>query len=163
MNIRRFKQFSIASILVLTAIIAFAIRFWPESECVQSRVENWTEHFWFDYGVGVVRQTGLSNIWEEYSVVSGQGTLCFLRAGSWIKNTTGGSYYSMMVQLPTKIEVGDEFEIRPFHTPNSNVAREIREMDLWYNDCNAIWQLFRVVARGRFNELHWENHDQRTR
>ena len=128
MNIRRFKQFLIASILVLTAIIALTVRFWPEPESVDSRVQNWTEHYWFDYGVGVVQRIGSSDVWDEYSVVSGQGTLCFLRDGSWIRNTTGGSYYSMMIQLPAKIDVGDAFDISPFHTPNSNVAKEIREM-----------------------------------
>ena len=126
MNIRRFKQFSIASILLLTAIISLAVRFWPETETVDSRVENWTEHFWYDYGVGVVQRIGSSNVWDECSVVCGQGTLCILRYGSGIRNTTGGSYYSMMIQLPAKIEVGDEFDILPFHTPNSNVVKEIR-------------------------------------
>ena len=129
MEIRRLKQFSIASILVLTVIIALAVRFWPEPETVESRVENWTEHFWFDYSVGVVQRIGTSNTWDEYSIVSGQGTLCCLRDGSWIKNTTGGSYYSIMIQLPAKIEAGDEFEVTPFHTPNSNSNKEIRELD----------------------------------
>ena len=129
MKLRRFKTFSIASILVVTAIVAVAVRFWPEPATVESRVENWTEHFWFDYSVGVVQRVGSSNEWDEYSSVSGQGTLCVLRAGSWIKNTTGGSYYSIMVQLPSRIKVGDEFNISPFHAPDSNVAREIREMN----------------------------------
>ena len=128
MNIRRFKQFSIASILALTATIALTVRFWPEAETVESRVENWTEHFWFDYSVGVVQRRGSSNVWDEYSVVSGQGTVCVLRDGSWIKNTTGGSYYSVMIQLPAKLDVGDEFTISPFHAPTSNVVKEIREM-----------------------------------
>ena len=129
MNIRRFKQFSIASILILTAIIALTVRYWPEPDTDDSQVKNWTEHYWFDFGVGVVQRTGSSSFWEEYSVVSGQGTLCILRDGSWIKNTTGGSYYSMMVQLPAKIKVGDEFTISPFNTTESNVARDIREMN----------------------------------
>ncbi|MDB4767004.1 hypothetical protein OAG71_04885 [bacterium] len=41
----------------------------------------------------------------------------------------GGSYYSMMIQLPAKIRVGDELTVSPFHTPKSNAVREIREMN----------------------------------
>ena len=33
-----------------------------------------------------------------------------------------------MIQLPAKLDVGDEFTISPFHTPTSNVVKEIREM-----------------------------------
>jgi len=128
MKTRRLYRFSIASILAFTAIVALAVQFWPESNVPGSRVVNWTEHFWFDSSVGVVQRTGSSDFWEEHSIVSGEGNLCCLSAGRRTEGTTGGSYYSIIAQLPAKIDVGDEFEISPFHTPTSNAPREICEM-----------------------------------
>ncbi len=124
---RRYVQFSIASLLAITVLVALAVRFWPQKETIVSRVENWSETFWFDNATGIVKRIGTSNIWGECTVISGDGVHCVLRDGSWIKGTTAGAYYSISIQIPKNIKENDVIELRPVPV-GTGQNKEIIEM-----------------------------------
>jgi len=115
LKLRKNAQFSLMSLGVVVTLACAVAWLWPKS---QTQAPEQLSNEWVDFGTGVAKRIGTSNVWGAYAVVSGQGIHCVLRRPG----------YSVPIQLPRKINVGDKIDILPFHETDCNFKNEIREM-----------------------------------
>ena len=104
-------RFSLRTLLIVVTLSGLAIAayiYWPR----ESGPVSTDEFHWRDYSVGIVDQTYNGNL-QHHGNTFGGGTYVELREGAHAPGTTGGWYYQVGIQLPSKIKPNDEFDLKP--------------------------------------------------
>lgn len=118
-------QFSIATVLFVILVAAVIMKFVsgnsPDSKGVKTL--EWEEFVWVDDAVGIAERLVRSRGWVDCTAISGDGVYCILESGVNEIGTTGGGYYSIGIQLPSQMMVGDEVELHPITTDSTDSCK----------------------------------------
>ena len=118
-------RFSIATLLLLTVACALVSKwFVSTSEVLEEGVEEWTEMGILSCSIALVEASYPRDRWALCAIASGEGYYCHLSEGVNYLGTTGGSYFSLGVQLPIDLSDGWSTELKNIaDRPDGNVRR----------------------------------------
>lgn len=118
-------RFSIATMLLLTIACALVSKWFVSTiEVPQERVEEWTEMGILASSIALVEASYPEDRWALCAIASGEGYYCHLSEGVHFLGTTGGSYFSLGVQLPIDLSDGWSTELKNIaERPDGKVRR----------------------------------------
>lgn len=99
--------------------VALAVRLFNPSGVPERGVENWQKHFCFDYASGVAAVSYKKRVWEECTVIHGDGHYCVIQEGSRLLGSTGSGRFSVGIQLPKTLSVDDTIDLRSIDADTS--------------------------------------------
>jgi len=122
---RRPFQFSIAFVLSVTLAVAGIQKFASEriSDTEGFKKPEWHEVVWVDDAVGIAKRLLNGRNWVECTAVLGDGVYCKIESGVSEIGTTGGGYFSIGIQLPSQMKVGDEIELHPISSDPADCCK----------------------------------------
>jgi hypothetical protein len=118
-------RFSIATLLLLAVACALVSNWFVyTSEVLQEGGEEWTEMGILTSSIALVEASYPQDRWDLCAIASGEGHYCHISEGVHFLGTTGGSYFSLGVQLPIDLYDGWSTELKNIvDRPDGNVRR----------------------------------------
>ena len=115
---KRFTRFSIASLLVITSIVAVAACLWPrppKEPIIHRKTVGQSEitgmYYWFDDARGIINPS-YDGTWESNGQQIGKGNVISIWHSVHAIGTFDGTCYNrLQIQLPAAFSVNDEFDI----------------------------------------------------
>ena len=104
---KRFTQFSIGTLLLLTLVAAVTVRFWPESEPTEPidwEIEEKSTYVWYDDARGIIKQS-YDGTWERNWAIPGTGSCLSLFYGTHIVGSFDGNAYKN-IQIHSRNRTG---------------------------------------------------------
>lgn len=127
LSLRKSIRFSIASLLILMVAVAIIVRWFDPSAAPERGTRRWQKHVCFDYASGVAEIGNKKNVWQNCTVIRGDGHYCIIEEGSQTLGTTDSGYFSIGIQLPKNLNVNDAIELRSI-APTSGSKHSLHVM-----------------------------------